>query len=479
MSRTTALLCLILFHFTARSQNETKHDFSSEITQMHENKQNHGSFIRSLKDKLFTYEKKDQLIKTGWNIGVLPAITYDTDLGIQYGVFGNLYHYGDGCRYPEYDHSFYLELSRYTKGSGVYRFSYDSDRLIPKLRTTVELSYLTDLTYDFYGFNGYDAVYNKSWTEEEDPAYKSRMFYKYDRKLFRWKVDLQGKLSGEKFWWITGLNFLSFKTGPVNTDRLNKGKDEEDLLPDVDGLYDKYIQWGLITEEEADGGFIPEFKAGLVIDTRDNRPNPMKGIWSEAVVVVSPEILGAESSFSKISFTHRQYFTLIPDDLSLALRLAWQSSLGGDAPFYYQSQIITSILKGSTSEGLGGSKTLRGIMRNRVTGDGIFFGNTELRWKLARFRFHNNNFYVGLNGFMDFGKVTKKIPVSTSGFDEFSLANNPADYFDPGAEKLHISYGTGLRIAMNENFIVAFDYGLASDNRDGNSGFYMGLNYLF
>jgi hemolysin activation/secretion protein len=124
---------------------------------------------------------------------------------------------------------------------------------------------------------------------------------------------------------------------------------------------------------------------------------------------------------------------------------------------------------------LGGSKTLRGILRNRVTGDGIFFGNTELRWKAARFRFRNNNFYVGLNGFTDFGKVTKKIQLSPDEFNEGSIR----DYFDPGAEKLHISYGAGLRVAMNENFIVAFDYGLASDKRDGNSGFYMGLNYLF
>ena len=441
MSRITALLFLIFLFSMAGAQNK----------------------------------KKDTPAKQGWNIGALPAVTYDTDLGIQYGAFANLYHFGDGSRYPEYNHSFYLELSRYTKGSGVYRFSYDSDRLIPNLRTTVDLSYLTDLTYDFFGFNGYDAVYNKSWTKEENPSYKTRMFYKYDRKLFRWKIDLQGKLTGEKFRWITGINFLSFKAAPVNIEKLNKGKDEEDLLPDVDALYDKYIQWGLISEEESDGGFVPEFKAGLVFDTRDNRPNPMKGVWSEAVVVVSPKILGAESSFSKISFIHRQYVTLIPDDLSLAVRLAWQSPLGGDAPFYYHSQVITSFLKGSTSEGLGGSKTLRGILRNRVTGEGIFFGNTELRWKAARFRFHNNNFYVGLNGFTDFGKVTKKIPLSPDGFNEGSIK----DYFDPGAEKLHVSYGAGLRIAMNENFIVAFDYGLASDKRDGNSGFYMGLNYLF
>jgi hypothetical protein len=37
-----------------------------------------------------------------------------------------------------------------------------------------------------------------------------------------------------------------------------------------------------------------------------------------------------------------------------------------------------------TRDGLGGAKTLRGILRNRVTGDDIFYGNAELRWKFFR-----------------------------------------------------------------------------------------------
>ncbi len=426
-------------------------------------------------------DKKEQLIKEGWNFGALPAVTFDTDLGFQYGAFVNLYHYGDGSRYPDYNHSLYFEVSRFTKGSGIYRFYYDSDQLINGLQTSMDLSYLTDQAYDFYGFNGYDAVFNESWIDDESADYVSRVFYKHDRKLFRWKIDLQGKITSDRFRWIAGLNFLNFDVASVDLEKLNKGKKGDDLLPEVDGLFGKYKEWGIISEDEANGGFVPTFKGGLVFDTRDNKPNPMSGVWAEAVLVVSPDILGAESSFSQLSLTHRQYFTLIPKDLSFAYRLAWQTKLSGDLPFYYQSQVVTSIMTGSTSEGLGGSKTLRGIRRNRVVGDGIFFGNAELRWKFARFQFKNNNFYFGLNGFMDFGQVTNKIDfeLNNASLIEFSLANNGKDYFDQGAEEMHVSYGAGLRAAMNENFIVAIDYGLAADKRDGTSGFYMGLNYLF
>ncbi|MBW8333647.1 MAG: outer membrane protein assembly factor [Prolixibacteraceae bacterium] len=422
-------------------------------------------------------EKKDELIKKNWNFGALPAVTFDTDLGFQYGALVDLYNYGDGSRYPKYNHKFYFEVSRFTKGSGINRIYYDSDQLFKGLQTTFDLSYLSDMAYDFYGFNGYDAVYKADWTDDESADYKSRMFYKYDRKLFRFKGDIQGKLSGENFRWITGWNFQNFKVGSVNIEKLNKGKDDEDKLPTLaeePGLFEKYQDWGIIGGNEVDGGFVPTFKGGIVFDTRDNQPNPMKGVWTEAVIEASPKILGAESSFSKLSLTHRQYFTIVPDNLSLVYRLAYQTTLGGTVPFYYQSQVITSQLTGATSEGLGGASTIRGILRNRVIGDGIFYGNVEARWKVVRFNFIKNNFYIGLNGFTDFGRVTKKIAVNPN-----STLGLPGDYLKKDAEKMHYSYGGGLIIAMNENFVIAMDYGMAADKQDGKSGFYMGLNYLF
>ena len=423
----------------------------------------------------------DELTKQGWNFGVLPTITFDSDLGFQYGGLINLYHYGDGSRYPAYDHSLYFEISRYTKGSGINRFYYDSDRLIEGLQTSVDISYLSDRAYDFYGFNGYDAVVNQDWFDDEAADYKTRMFYKYDRKLFRFKVDLMGNLYGERIKWISGVNLLNFKLDYVDIEKLNKGKDNDDKLPshtEQPGLYEKYQEWGIIAEDEADGGFVPTVKAGLVYDTRDNKPNPMSGVWTEAVLLGSPEFLGGESNFLKLSVIHRQYFTIVEKDLSLAYRLSYQSTLAGYAPFYYQTQMITSVMKGASSEGLGGANSLRGVLRNRVVGDGYFLGNVEARWKFTRFQFINNNFYLGLNAFADFGRVTGKINSFES--TPVVLLNEDIDnYYDRNAEEMHFSYGLGLRVVMNQNFIVRCDYGIAADERDGDSGLYIGLNYLF
>jgi outer membrane protein assembly factor BamA len=421
-------------------------------------------------------------IKTGWNFGLLPAISWDNDLGFQYGGLINLYNYGDGSRYPLYDHSIYLEASAYTRGSGIYRMMYDSDRLIKGIGLTIDVSYLPNQAYNFYGWNGYEAVYQPDWEDDGEPAdvYRSRVFYRYDNRMFRFKTDVNGALKG-KFRWLAGLQYYHFDIATVNVDKLNKGKDDDDKLPPTSeqpGLYDKYVDWGLIPSDEATGGSLALLKGGVMYDSRDNKPNPMHGIWSEVALEVAPKAMGNISqSYAKLSIIHRQYFTIVPRQLAFAARVAMQTTVGGHTPFYMQPLIITSFLRGATEEGLGGVRNLRGVPRNRVVSDGIAYANLELRWKVARFGLWNQNFYLGLNAFTDAGQVIMKIDIRQQ-VEALQLPDQDA-YFDFGAEALHASYGLGARIAMNQNFILAIDYGIAADKRDGTSGFYVGLNYLF
>jgi hypothetical protein len=425
----------------------------------------------------FSLSAQEIKIKSGWNFGLLPAISYDTDLGLQYGGLVDFYYYGTGEIYPDYYHKLYLEVSWFTKGSGIYRFNYESEHLIPGIRLSTDLAFLPDQAHDFYGFNGYDAVINKEWIDTESPDYVTRMFYRFKRSLLRFKNDFEGKLAGDKLKWSAGFAIMNFKISSVDLDKLNKGKDPVDQLPDVPGLYELYRTWNIITGQEVDGGLINTIKLGVTWDTRDNRPNPMKGIWTETGIETSQKFLGSEASFGKFFLTHRQYFTLIPFDLSFAYRLGYQQTLFGDVPFYYQSQMIASTLRGYSSEGLGGSKTLRGIWRNRVVGNGFFYGNAELRWKPVRFTLINQNFYLGVNGFTDFGLITDKVKFTIP--DLSNTSYDPADFFSDSTEKLHVSAGVGLRVVMNENFIVSFDLGKAFNDQDGGIGFYMGLNYLF
>jgi outer membrane protein assembly factor BamA len=309
------------------------------------------------------------------------------------------------------------------------------------------------------------------------------MFYRYQKNQFRFKNDFQGILSGEHLKWSAGFAFQDFTTSSVNIDKLNKGK--KVLLPSVDsmpGLFERYQALGIIPSNEARGGWINTLKVGLTWDSRDNRPNPMKGLWTEIGLEAAPKFMGNNWGFSKLYIIHRQYFTLIEKNLSFVYRLGFQATLSGHAPFFYQTEVITSRLTGATSEGLGGSKTLRGILLDRVVGDDFFMGNIELRWKPLYFKFFKQDCYMGLNGFYDFGMVTKDIKMPgdlKNTFGEVYPTENYSDYFKPGAEKLHQSAGVSVMLVMNQNFVVAIDCGKAFSVQDGNIGFSIGLNYLF
>ena len=433
---------------------------------------------------------QEKKVKTGWKFGgALPAVSFDSDLGFQYGALAEFFNYGDGSKYPDYlDHT-YTEISHYTKGSGIYRFMYESNHLIPGVHMTSDLSYLPDQASHFYGFNGYESVFNKDWMDDKlaSPPYRTRMFYRFQRNQFRFKNDFQGKLSGEHIKWSAGFAFQDFKNSSVNIEKLNKGKKVK--LPTVEeqpGLFERYQALGLISPNEADGGWVNTLKAGLMWDSRDNRPNPMKGLWTEVGIEVAPKFMGNDWGFSRLYLIHRQYFTLIEKNLSFVYRLGYQSTISGTVPFFYQSQVITSMLTGATNEGLGGASTLRGVMRNRVLGDGFIMGNIELRWKPLYFKFLKQDCYLGLDLFTDFGMVTKEIKLPSdlqTRFDNLynsdGITENFSDYFKPGKDKLHQSAGVSIMLAMNQNFVVAVDIGKAFKEQDGNMGFSIGLNYLF
>jgi len=423
----------------------------------------------------------DENVKTGWTFGALPAVSYNSDLGFQYGALVNFYYFGDGTTYPKYMHSLYGEVSRYTKGSGINRFFYDSEYLIPKVRVTSDVSFLTEKALDFYGFNGYDAVYNAKWEDDKDPDYISRMFYRHERKMFRIMTDFQGSIKGKELRWVAGFGILHNAIAPVDIAALNKGKQEDKLLPDVPGLYDKYVDWGIISEDEKDGGWTNNIKVGVVYDTRDFEPNPMKGLWSEVVLFTAPKFLGnGDFGYTKLSATHRQYFTLVKEKLSFAYRLNYQGTIAGKVPFYMQPYMINSFSNSSNTDGLGGSKTVRGMLRNRVVGDAFAFGNAELRWKFYRTVVFGQNLYLGLNLFTDAGTVLKKIEFEEPSFGEAAKSSFMREqFFRTDEETIHATMGAGLRIVLNENFIIAVDYGRPFDTRDGGGGLYIGLNYLF
>ncbi len=426
-----------------------------------------------------TEEKVDSSeVKTGFTFGALPAIAYDSDLGFRYGALTNLYWYGDGSQYPDYRHSLYAEWSRTTKGSGNNTIKYDSDYLIPKVRMQLEASLFTEKSLDFYGFNGAKSVFNTDFIADENhDDYLSRVYYRLDRKWLMLKSDFWGDIKGKELRWYAGLQFNKVDIAGINIENINDGLgvDEEGYLdPAEELLYDKYINWGIIKENQKDGGNNTQIKLGLVYDTRDEEPNPTSGMWTEAFFMYAADMSGNDLSYSNLIVTHRHYFPIVKERLSAAIRLTYQGKLSGETPFYMMPFYYSTF---QTKDGLGGSKTVRGILRDRVVGESVGLTNIELRWKFFKGKFLGQNLYLALSGFLDGGMVLKEYDfdltkVKADG-DEYALN------FTTESERLHMAAGVGFHFVMNRNFIVAIDYGKALDPQDGSSGLYIGLNFLY
>ena len=134
-------------------------------------------------------------------------------------------------------------------------------------------------------------------------------------------------------------------------------------------------------------------------------------------------------------------------------------------------------------EGPGGANSVRGIMRNRILADGFAYANAELRIQLVRFKIKKENFYIGINPFVDGGMVLQPM----EGIKELSFATDDNSRFRQSVDPLqsiyapHFSGGCGLKIAMNDNFVVSVDWAMPFKDQDNykNSNIYVKIGYMF
>lgn len=467
------------------------------------------------KEKVQQVDSLGRKIKTGWNFGALPSVAFDADLGFQGGALANIYYYGDGSQYPEYIHSLYAEAAYTTKNYGIFRVNYDSKYLIPKHRLTLDATYQPDAMCDFYGFNGYQSVYNQDFHKwKKDPAkmgvledYQSRAFYKYKRDLFRFAADIEGTI-WKDIKWNAGLGVLGYMIDECDIDMLNGKKNVYDPATDryaqkamdknVEGMYEKYVKWGLIDQAEAKGGWHPYLRAGITYDSRDQRTCPTKGIYADAFFTYTAafgEQAAAGYNHLQFNFNFRHYVPVYRDRVTFAYRIGTQNNIAGLSPFYMNTYLNTLFIQRVMYEGLGGANSLRGIMRNRILANGFAYANVEFRCKVVTFDIGRQHFYIGLAPFFDLGIITQPYELPEQQIlKNYNKDTDPLklpldNYFAMKDGKLdqskvympHMAAGLGLKAAMNENFVLSVDWAMAFDKQDNAkwANFYIKMGYLF
>lgn len=445
---------------------------------------------------------KSEIKKEGWGFGALPAVSFSSDLGFQYGAFGDFYYYGKGdeSTYPNYRRKIGWEISHYTGGRTRFFLSYDQKNILPGIRFNGSVTYILDPLYSFYGFNGSASPFiselnsNKEYAPAGlgdaaihalmgvNPLKKSISYYGMNRNQLRILADLQGNVTPQ-LRWAAGVALWGNTIGSIDE---KYGYDLEA------SMYNHYKAFGLIKESEANGGYRAEVKAGVVYDTRNFEAAPNSGVWSEIYFNGSPDLFGDGFNYLKLSAHWRHYIT-IPlgfikaGDPVFAYHLAYQGTIVGETPFYMQQNISTLILKQMVSEGLGSSNTLRGTMANRLIGDGYAWGNFELRVRMVDFRFLNQNFYVAANPFFDCGAIVQpyrleemsQLPeiIALAKIDGY---NDVTKYLKAKTGEFIYTAGCGLKVGWNENFIVSLECAHNFNKGIGNPFWIsIGTNYAF
>lgn len=432
-------------------------------------------------------EEKSEIIKTGYNLGPLPAIAFDADKGFQLGAILQLFNYGDGHNYPNYDSKLYLEASFFTKGSQLYQLRYDNKELIPGVRWSSALRIDIDKAFDFYGFNGYESYYNQPLVQagKDGRSFIFTPFYRMKRFAYTLKSDFLGKIeSVDHLYWEAGVFAYYHQTGAIDYANINKGKSDEQEFPEtVKTLYDIYHDYGVISDSEYNGGFSSGIRLGVMYDSRDKEGAPSRGIWAEAHVTASPKFM-SKDPYYRYSATWRHYLPIVKNDvLTFAYRLNYEGTFGNSAPFYVLPY-MTQMGEKQDLDGMGGYFTTRGIMRSRVVGLDMASYNAEIRWRFVKFTLWNQNIALGLSAFSDGTMVTKGRDLSALKY--YGSLLTPV--LNAEKDTPHITFGAGFRFIMNENFIVAAEYGTPLThflknsplyNQDGTGAFYVNLGYLF
>ncbi|NVB38714.1 BamA/TamA family outer membrane protein [Pseudenhygromyxa sp. WMMC2535] len=433
--------------------------------------------------------------------GVLPAVSYDIDLGLGFGALVTLARFHPGYQPYRWRLEILAQATvKNTPGVGLglpYHNDYvkaDFPGLLDgRLRINAAVRFRRFLTQGWYGL-GNASSNPEPWTDidpdEEPEAFReARLYNRYDRiypsldfntRLILWDRSRIGNdvprpcgpkraercppyaYSGrgepvahkQRLELLLGTsisyNFINtYANSKLEADietRDGEGEDAETLQGLLYGT-DNHALWTL--------------NFGLLYDTRDHEYTPTRGSFTELSGQISPGIDGG-LLFGHIYAASSVFVPLYDDYLVLATRGSLDM-LVGRPPLYQLGQI--GVLE--PQDGPGGSWTLRGVPRQRYFGKQKAILNVELRSIFYRFNLGSQRFGLGALAFVDAGRLwTDFSPVFLDGED-----------IDGPFGDIKVGVGGGLRITWGETLVIRVDP--AWSPSDENFGFYLDVAQLF
>ncbi|MCC6747221.1 MAG: BamA/TamA family outer membrane protein [Deltaproteobacteria bacterium] len=398
--------------------------------------------------------KPDQLKPNRYEVGAVPALGGDTDVGFGFGAVLSLARFQAGY-YPfrwRLELQGYLTVKERPEGGVEWPFhdhylKLDLPGLLsPRLRWTLRVGFSRFVTAGYYGLgNAAPAV---SRADAFDPTLQPReynealRYHQFDRVFPRALANVRVTLRKELQLFFAG-------TAAFNDLRLYPGsKLAEDVAsgpPAVRGML-----FGASRHLTLQGD------AGVLWDSRDHDMVPRSGVLHEASLRAGTFEEGRV--YGGFNVTLRFFHAFFRDYLTLAARAVFDL-LFGQVPVYELARYGGLF----PDYGPGGSTSVRGVPGQRYHGKLKLVGNLELRSKWLPFTVLKQRFNVGTVVFADAGRVW-------------------ADYterpeLDGKGLGLKVGAGGGVRLQWGEAFMIRTDVAWSPDASP--IGFYVDIFHIF
>ena len=361
----------------------------------------------------------------------LPALNFDSDEGFGDGALAELYRYRSGDFAP-YVWTLQPKIFFTTRGRRELTLFFDAPHLLAGgWRMDIELGDERRIATPYYGL-GNASVHDPALEDADGP---DPHYYDFGRQRRSLLFNLQRPIAGLPLRVLFGGGLVRARITPV---------------PEAIGSTVYAADVGA-TEETYWTNYL---RGGVVWDTRDRESAPRRGAWTEFLVQRADRSLGADVGFTRVTFADRRYYSLT-DRIVFAHRYLLQETSAG-APLHELQRVEMSF---KPAEGLGGSRSVRGLPKNRFVGRGLLVWNSELRWRATDFQAVGRSLHIALSAFVDQGRVW------TGGVR-----------WDELLRDLHRGYGGGLHLGMGENFVASVD---AARSSESDLSVYIGLGYLY
>ncbi|MBI5857931.1 MAG: hypothetical protein HZB42_09845 [Sphingobacteriales bacterium] len=287
---------------------------------------------------------------------------------------------------------------------------------------------ITDISYrgpnattNFFGY-GMDKIYDKT----KPGKFK---FYRIRYDLGDITLQLRHRFS-EKVMLAIGPSYQFYHYD--STDKFNKIRNVEVTTPNG-------LNTGIFDKRQSYFGA----KLSLMVDTRDNKAVPGKGItWNTNFSYHSGIGNNSYKSVTQLNADFAFYLSLVKD------WLVWANRIGGGVTSGSGSQ--SQPFEFFQAQYLGSDDCLRGYRKNRWAGNSKFFNQTELRLKLANLKTYLFPASFGMFAFVDVGRVWVK---------------------NDAVSKMATGYGGGFWFAPLRRITFTLSYAMSSEDNIPMFGF--------